>query len=466
MKFLAAVAVLAAGACAYYNPVVDSDNPDPGVIFHDGKFWMASTNNDVPAFPLRSSTDLVNWTTEGVIFPADNYPTWASTNYWAPEFHVVNGHLNIYFTARHGAQNLLSIGVATAESMTGPWKATDQPLVIRDVDILDCTVAQDRDTKKYYLIYKYCGNNSPFVAVELSEDGLSTVGESREILWLDLPWEGPLIEGPFFVDYNGYYYLFYSGNGYTDATYALGVARSKSLFGPYEKTPVPIFAQGADGAPGHTFTATGHGSVVQIPGTDVWYGVNHAYYSGRILQTGRVCIVDRMWWTADGWPIMGQARSAGEGDLPLPTSPEAAAMQPDLRIRDDGSLFTLEAYQGYGCVLSDGTINGDCSASRLRARTGFMGPRSISIESVDMPGHFMRHRDGEIFFDPDDGSDLFKQDATFFDVAGIRDPSMVSIRPYNYPNNFIRHKDGKLRFDPFDQTTLMAEDATFKIHYV
>ena len=39
-----------------------------------------------------------------------------------------------------------------------------------------------------------------------------------------------------------YYYLFYSGGSFFDNTYAIGIARSLSLIGPYEKYPYPILS--------------------------------------------------------------------------------------------------------------------------------------------------------------------------------------------------------------------------------
>ena len=51
---------------------------------------------------------------------------------------------------------------------------------------------------------------------------------------------------------NGWYYLFYSGHGYCDASYAVGVARSRSPYGPWEKKGDPILrTTGWRVGPGH-----------------------------------------------------------------------------------------------------------------------------------------------------------------------------------------------------------------------
>lgn len=57
----------------------------------------------------------------------------------------------------------------------------------------------------------------------------------------DRPWEGDVVEGPWFVIRNGWYYLFYSAQGYCGPEYAVAVARSRDPHGPYEKYPNPIY---------------------------------------------------------------------------------------------------------------------------------------------------------------------------------------------------------------------------------
>ena len=74
---------------------------------------------------------------------------------------------------------------------------------------------------------------TPIWAQKLSEDGTKLVGEMKELLRNDAPWEKQLVEGPFVLRRNGYFYMFYSGNGCCGAgcNYALGVARAKQLLG-------------------------------------------------------------------------------------------------------------------------------------------------------------------------------------------------------------------------------------------
>ena len=64
-----AAAAAAAAAATYKNPVVRTNAPDPGVLLLNGTYWMVSTAGSTPTpFPMRSSSDLVNWKDEGSTF--------------------------------------------------------------------------------------------------------------------------------------------------------------------------------------------------------------------------------------------------------------------------------------------------------------------------------------------------------------------------------------------------------------
>jgi arabinan endo-1,5-alpha-L-arabinosidase len=139
----------------------------------------------------------------------------------------------------------LCIGVATSDSILGPYIDSGKPIIKQTtVGSIDATVFKAPDGN--YLIWKDDGNgNVPKIptwiwAVKLTTDGLGTTGEWTKLIKNDLPWEGDLVEGPWIFGFQGYYYLFYSANGYCGPGYAIGVARSKSPLGPYVKKGDPI----------------------------------------------------------------------------------------------------------------------------------------------------------------------------------------------------------------------------------
>ena len=61
---------------------------------------------------------------------------------------------------------------------------------------------------------------------------------------------GALVEGPEVVRHGEYYYLFFAAGKYCQVSYAEGVARARSIWGPYEKMPVPLLSTGLTGCVG------------------------------------------------------------------------------------------------------------------------------------------------------------------------------------------------------------------------
>ncbi|MBN2487036.1 MAG: AbfB domain-containing protein [Bacteroidales bacterium] len=84
----------------------------------------------------------------------------------------------------------------------------------------------------------------------------------------------------------------------------------------------------------------------------------------------------------------------------------------------------------------------------------------VSFQSKNYPNKFLRHRNGEIWMDANDGSQLFRADATFIQVAGLADGSKVSFKSYNFSNNYIRHRNSLLYSEPVNND-LGRRDATF-----
>ncbi|WP_235147930.1 AbfB domain-containing protein [Fischerella thermalis] len=44
---------------------------------------------------------------------------------------------------------------------------------------------------------------------------------------------------------------------------------------------------------------------------------------------------------------------------------------------------------------------------------GLFDNNASSFESLNFPGHYIRHKNFELWIDASDGSDLFRKDATF-----------------------------------------------------
>lgn len=177
---------MAAAQQTYTNPVVATeDAPDPGVVYcpESGLYLSTTTTGGVPAFRLRTSPNLVNWTDIGYMF--EKKFSWAGTDgYWAPEVHQVNGGYVAFYVARNAATGTLSVGaaVSTSGKCTGPFEDIGQPLVTDTTSAkmgqIDPTYFADVDGRQW-LIWKTDGNAvgqpTPIRIAQLTDNGTALV---------------------------------------------------------------------------------------------------------------------------------------------------------------------------------------------------------------------------------------------------------------------------------------------------
>jgi beta-xylosidase len=305
----------------FTNPVIPTSCPDPGVLAHDGTYYMTCTGGK---FGIKQSTDLVTWTATGSAILPDGKASWApnGSRNWAPEIHEIGGQFVAYFTSLD-ATNKLAIGVAKAPAPTGPFTDTGRPLVQNALSAIDATEFTDDDGSKW-LIYKLDGNAqgkpTPILLRRLADDGLSFApGSSAKQILVNDPstWEGGVIEAPWLVKHDGTYFLLYSGNVY-DQRYRTGVARASSLTGTWEKHGAPILANN------DAWVGPGHGSVVQFSASDgastqdyfVYHAWRNAGAGAPDRDKGRMVLLDRITWV-NGWPQIGNGTPTA-GSQPAP----------------------------------------------------------------------------------------------------------------------------------------------------
>lgn len=288
------------------NPVITGYFADPETIYsHKNKrFYLYPTTDGVvdwngSVFHAFSSENLVDWKDEGVILDLGPDVSWADRRAWAPciiEKETPSGYRYYYYFCADQ-----KIGVATAFDPVGPFKDSGRPIVASRPpgatggQQIDPAVFRDPKTGKYYL---YWGNNYLAVA-ELSDDMLSIKEETTRILTPDKTFrEGVTV---FFRD--GRYYFLWSEDDTRSENYRVRYATASSPLGPLE-IPKDNLVIAKDPAAG--IFATGHNSVIQVPGRDEWYIVYHRFNYPNGIGMGRdagyhreVC-VDRMDFTPDG----------------------------------------------------------------------------------------------------------------------------------------------------------------------
>lgn len=290
------------------NPVLPGCYADPEVLYSHktGKYYIYPTSDGFDHwngdyFKAFSSRDLKNWKEEGVILDLKRDVAWADRNAWAPcIIEKKNGEgkykYYYYYTAAQ------KIGVAVADSPTGPFKDSGKPLIdqkpegIKGGQNIDPDVFTDPQTGKTYL---YWGNY--FLAVcELNDDMVSVRPNTTKVL---IPGHQDYSEGAYVFHRKGKYYFMWSKNDTRSPEYQVRYVMSDSPTAPIHAAESKVVL--CKDASKRIF-GTGHHSILQVPDKDEWYIVYHRFLRPDGIKMGRaagynreVCI-DKLEFNEDG----------------------------------------------------------------------------------------------------------------------------------------------------------------------
>jgi hypothetical protein len=270
-----------------HNPVLEGYYADPEILYakKTNKFYIYPTTDGFTGwsgyyFKVFSSDNLVDWTDEGIILDLKKDVSWASRNAWAPCIveKKINGEYKYfyYFTAAQ------KIGVAVADNPTGPFTDSEKPLInfkalgVNRGQEIDPDVFTDPKTNKTYL---YWGNGY-MAAAELNDDMISINQKSIKLMNIDNTYR----EGSYVILRNGTYYFMWSEDDTRSPNYKVRYATSDSPMGQLNIPDNNIVIQ-RDSVT--NIFATGHNSVIQIPGKDEWYLVYHRFNYPNGLKMGR-----------------------------------------------------------------------------------------------------------------------------------------------------------------------------------
>jgi len=295
------------GADHYHNPVGPIGFGDVSAIqADDGTYYAYGTETPLDIVPIARSDDLVNW--EYVTQALESYPDWRTeedAGVWAPDINYYDGQYHLYYSySTWGSQNNPGIGLATADTPTGPFE--DQGPVFRAAD-LGMTNAIDGEFRVVdgtpYMIW---GSWYGIYGVELTPAADDYVeGTTFHLV-------GNNREGPMIVEEGDYYYLFYSTGhcceGY-DSTYEVEVGRSESFTGPYHTRDGRDLRDLDRHGSGQTvltatdrFTGPGHNGAIQDENGD-WWMLYHVEGTAEQDEAVRTMMIDRIQFE-DGWPVV------------------------------------------------------------------------------------------------------------------------------------------------------------------
>ncbi|MER6071280.1 AbfB domain-containing protein [Streptomyces sp. NPDC001817] len=139
----------------------------------------------------------------------------------------------------------------------------------------------------------------------------------------------------------------------------------------------------------------------------------------------------------------------GSSPEPAPTRRSVRSLNyPDRYWHISGDLVKLDP------VSSPATRR----AATFTVVNGLADARCYSFATAD--GGYLRHRNFLLRAEHDDGTPLFRQDATFCprrsSVSGA-----TMLESVNYPGRFLRHQNFQLKLDPYRNTDLYRADSAF-----
>ncbi|EDM34164.1 beta-xylosidase (1,4-beta-D-xylan xylosidase) [Pedobacter sp. BAL39] len=279
----------------YVNAVIPGDFADPSLIRKGNRYFAIGTSSEwAPHFPMFSSSNLKDWKQLGYVF--DKAPEWTGGSFWAPEYYFHKGTYFVYYTARRKSDGISCIGVASSKYPDRGFK--DHGILIEHgKEAIDAFVFNDNG--QLYISFKAYGLDGRPIEIlgsKLSDDGLSLTGELFSMM---KDTEGKGLEGQSILKKDDYYYFFYSAGACcgSQCDYNVGVARSKTFQGPYEKYDQnPILQEN------EFWKCSGHGTFVENPEGKTFY-LYHAYHKQSSVFTGRQGLVAELQWSGKNeWP--------------------------------------------------------------------------------------------------------------------------------------------------------------------
>lgn len=287
------------------NPIIPGFHPDPSILRVGDDYYIAtSTFQWFPGVQLYHSKDLVNW--EELPSPLrrvsqlDMKGNPNSGGIWGPCLSYCDGTFYLIYTNTknfHGIFKDTPNYLVTTTDLYGEWS---EPVYLNSSGF-DPSLFHDDDGKKYLLNMRWDhrmerNDFSGILLQEYSEKEKRLVGEPRLIF------EGTATgatEAPHIYKRNGYYYLMLAEGG-TMYNHGVQLARSKSIFGPYEADPQPLLTTRNN--PESPLQRTGHASLVETQTGDLYV----AYLCARPIDKGcsilgRETAISQVYFDKDGW---------------------------------------------------------------------------------------------------------------------------------------------------------------------
>src|SRR5262245_12415376 len=300
------------------NPILPGFNPDPSICRVGGDYYIAtSTFEWYPGVQFHHSTDLVNWRLVGRPLnraaQLDMRGNPDSCGIWAPCLSYADGLFWLVYTdvKRYDGNFKDSHNcIVTAPSIEGPWS---DPAYVNSSGF-DPSLFHDDDGRKWFLSMQWnhfsngvggSPKHPSFAGILLQEweaKDKKLVGPVKNVFRGS---DHGLVEGSHLYKRDGWYYMT-TAEGGTGYDHAVTMARSRSIWGPYELHPEIHLITSKD-APDAVLQRAGHGQIVETPDGQTY----HTHLTSRPLPgtrrspLGREAAIQKCVWR-DGWLYLVQ----------------------------------------------------------------------------------------------------------------------------------------------------------------
>lgn len=346
-----------------HNPILPGFNPDPCICKRGDDFYLAvSTFEWMPGIPVYHSRDLKHWELLTHVITsekqADLKKLPSAKGIWAPDlswdekehrFYVVYGVMNSMNARYFDVDNYL----IWSRDIEGPWS---EPVYLHSAGF-DASFFKDDDGRQYIVSLEWEsreGYEKPgeICLCEYSEEEGQIIGLPERI------WRGGTdrgcIEAPRLTKHNGMYYLMCAEGG-TGYNHCVTMARSDTVWGPYEKDPCnPILTSSPNDSyerddpehlkpkyfnPAAPLQKAGHASYVELPDGEVYLAhlCARPFVPELRCTLGRETAIQKMYWTDDGW-----LRLEGGGNLAKLDVPEPKGLQSNQPLQEEPAVFRDE----------------------------------------------------------------------------------------------------------------------------
>ncbi|MBO7374160.1 MAG: glycoside hydrolase family 43 protein [Oscillospiraceae bacterium] len=318
------------------NPIIPGFYPDPSICRVGDDFYLVCSSFELcPGIPLFHSRDLQHWEQLCYVMTPENgfhvEKNCGNGGVMAPTIRYHDGTFYVINCNFSDKGNF----IVTAKNPAGPWS---EPHWLTDVPGIDASIFFDDDGRCYIMGTAQNwpdgkgGLRQGIWAAEYDIENFRMAGEAAAL------WGGAMAgaaspEAPHIYHIGDWYYLLIAEGG-TEYYHAATVARSRSVFGPYEGyRGNPVLTMRHMGRLAAVQNA-GHADLVELPDGS-WYAV---FLASRLIggiskNLGRETFIVPVRWE-DGWPLFTPDTGRVEWEYPHPECLPWVQL-PEKPLRDD-----------------------------------------------------------------------------------------------------------------------------------